>query len=223
MNYLNVFFTEDLTCHINISQSDLDAETLQESYVIVNRTVNTTALIHDPSGYFSKASNTYYWYNGDQQYQPTALPQMNFNFTMEKDYNISVFIKSNLTNQVKGLVKAGRTYRVIKAKNPISDINVVGNTWLDFGELLQLNVSCSSGSKPFWYCLRIRDNKVDNFTCLHRERIYTEECSFPIIHYFPKNATYYVQIGINNPVSFSNKTIKVNVFKSKFQLDNLMH
>jgi hypothetical protein len=197
---------------INISQSGVSEKSLIDSIVATNRTVTATAVINDGSHFLKNASISYMWVVDGRTYTDAVL---NYNFTRDVTYDIVVIVMVNITQPNQKITKLGKFTREIRAKNAIKELNVSGNTWLLHGALLQLNVNCTGGSLPFWYCWDSYPNKIINYSCSGKDLIYINERSFPIMHYFPKNGTYFIEIALYNDVDFKRKTIQVNVYDSK--------
>ncbi|XP_054159419.1 uncharacterized protein LOC128957643 [Oppia nitens] len=198
---------------INIQQSGLPDKALNQSLVATNRTVEMNAVINDGSHSLKNASISYTWIVDSHKFGPNNSSSNNVNFTESKDYDINVVIMCNITRGNTTLNKLGRFSRQIRARNSIKEVVVKGNTWLQDGAVLHLEVNCTGGDKPFWHCYQFSKNFRPNFTC-DKELIYSNnDCFFPITHYFRENGTYYVDIGVYNDVTYINKSIKINVYE----------
>lgn len=99
--------------------------------------------------------------------------------------------------------------------DPVANVTISGNLWLQYGEVLNLEVKYD-GSPPFEYCLKIEDdtyNITGNETCI--KWLPNDDTSFPITHLFPK--THTIIIVIRNPVIQINKEVKVNIYEATKQ------
>ncbi|KAL1517028.1 hypothetical protein ABEB36_000848 [Hypothenemus hampei] len=109
----------------------------------------------------------------------------------------------------------GHFIKTFTTKDPISNISVSGNNWLQQGELLSLNVNCK-GSKEMEFCYYFKKglyNVTGNETC--SDYRYLEQCDFPIQRYFIDQHT--VIIIIKNDVSKQITSVAVTVYKVKHQ------
>lgn len=98
---------------------------------------------------------------------------------------------------------------------PLTDITISGNLWLQYGEVLNLEVKYD-GSPPFDYCLKMEDdtyNITGNETC--DKWLPTDVPSFPITHLFLK--THTIIIILRNTVAKLNKEVKVNIYEATKQ------
>lgn len=94
---------------------------------------------------------------------------------------------------------------------PLSEINITGNTWIQPGNLLRLNVKCS-GSKKIEYCVQYAEgnyNVTGNETCF----VYLplDNCDFPITRFISHNKT--IVIILKNDLSKVVRSVFVNVYK----------
>lgn len=99
--------------------------------------------------------------------------------------------------------------------DPVSNVMVTGNLWLQHGDVLNLDVKYT-GSPPFEYCIKTEAdtyNMTGNETC--NSWLPIEQTSFPITHYFSK--TYTIIIIVRNHVIQVNKEVKVNIYEATQQ------
>ncbi|KAK7792097.1 hypothetical protein R5R35_010397 [Gryllus longicercus] len=89
----------------------------------------------------------------------------------------------------------------ISAKVPITKVNVKGNNWLQFGDVLNLSISCN-GSAKFQHCTKIKVG-VHNVTGYENcsSPLQGDVCNFTLTHYFREANTYTYIIVIMNDVS----------------------
>ncbi|XP_023218164.1 uncharacterized protein LOC111620476 [Centruroides sculpturatus] len=169
--------TKNMVGEIIVQQDDFEDN---EAFA-VNKLINFTAVIYDPNGFFLDRRSTFL-----------------YNFTTAGDYRISVMIIAigldggeNFQNKFK--TKWGHFTKDITVKEPISKINVSGNTWLKHGDLLNINVSCDGSDPSFEYCWEIvpfNESKA-NFTCT--DPIVTTTCNFIIVRYFHEVGLHYIK------------------------------
>ncbi|CAG2109530.1 unnamed protein product [Medioppia subpectinata] len=203
---------DTLAGNINITQSGVSQKALTDGIVATNREVQLMAQINYGSHVLKNSSVcNYTWVLESKTHDANPSPVFKYNFTTNATFEVEVIIFCNISYMKTNISKFGHFTTTIKAKNEIQGLNVTGNTWLLDGALLQLKVHCRAGDKPFWYCYEFSKKLRPNYTC-SKELIHTNDCYFPITHYFPYNGTYYIDIGIYNDVNFVNKTIKVNVY-----------
>lgn len=97
--------------------------------------------------------------------------------------------------------------------DPVRNVNITGNNWLQHGDLLSLNVQCV-GSKPLKYCVNYQKgsfNVTGNETC--EEYFSLDECQFPIQRYLAESMQHTIIIVIQNDVSKIVKSVTVTIYK----------
>ncbi|XP_035227414.1 uncharacterized protein LOC118199631 [Stegodyphus dumicola] len=97
------------------------------------------------------------------------------------------------------------------AKDPFTNFNISGNTYLQHGQLLDLDITCN-GSGPVDYCWKILPPKENetNLSCI--EPVSANECSFPIIYYFHESGDYMLAIYVDNLVSSVQRNIEIHIY-----------
>ncbi|XP_076323138.1 transmembrane protein 130-like [Tachypleus tridentatus] len=212
--------TNELVGNITVNQ---DVESEQESDLPLLSTeeeTNLTATLHDPSGFLDDAIISYSW-NIDGYNIIDAGPTLIYNFSRpgrhEIDVTVVAFIPSvsqtqNKTNlSFRSHTRWGFLSQQVIAKDPIGNINVDGNLYLEHGDLLILEVSCN-GSGPYEYCWKVYDTGElpVNLTC--PEPVVTSNCSFPIVHYFSNPGLYHIGMYIANDVAHLQKGVDVQIY-----------
>lgn len=206
-------FADSLVIDIDLWQPGLTPKAKAGSVVAANRSVLLTAVVGDVSRALNATTN-YTWTLDQRTFGPSSFPELNYTFHSNTSYFIQMVAMSNITLGGQIVTKLGTTSKTISAKNEIKYMNITGNTWLKDGALLELKVNCSGGDEPFWYCYDFFKTKRENYSC-DREMFQTSDCFFPITHYFPKNGTYFLEIGIYNEVNYQHKSISIKVYESK--------
>uniref|UniRef100_A0A131YLZ6 Uncharacterized protein n=1 Tax=Rhipicephalus appendiculatus TaxID=34631 RepID=A0A131YLZ6_RHIAP len=207
--------TRDIVGRIVVSQ---DNHTLSDDETIVstNRTTNFTFELHDPSGYFTNSSDSLSWKldYGLSHYAPYYT--INFTDTNVHAVNLIVVALVTRPNSTSPQVKLGSFTRTIAPKDPITGVNVQGNIWLRRGDVVSLQVSCN-GSAPYNYCWKYlpgnaTSNSTANLTC--DEPISTNQCQFPLVHYFPQDGSHFIAILVSNIVQAKPyiKNIEVHIY-----------
>lgn len=223
---------------LNITQEGTPKKSLSAGMIAVGREASFRAHIHDPEEYLKDWIITYQWILPGVSAPITAgIDGSVYNHTFtdipkSSPYLVSAIVKAekNVTEDANSAVGTqnsttlwGEFNQVLTIKDPVSEIKVVGNTWLQDGALLMLDVSCGvlpSRGGNFKHCYSFLDSNssyAKNYTCRTQE--YTDaNCNFPIQRYFPSNGTHFrnishfVAIGIGNEVSFKRTLIEVHIY-----------
>ncbi|KAH6942638.1 hypothetical protein HPB50_008753 [Hyalomma asiaticum] len=100
--------------------------------------------------------------------------------------------------------------------NSSDSLSWKGNIWLRRGDVVSLQVSCN-GSAPYNYCWKYlpgnaTSNSTANLTC--DEPISTNQCQFPLVHYFPQDGSHFIAILVSNIVQAKPyiKNIEVHIY-----------
>ncbi|CAH1102208.1 unnamed protein product [Psylliodes chrysocephalus] len=108
----------------------------------------------------------------------------------------------------------GYFFKKFKTRDPLSNINVTGNNWIQPGNMLSLRVHCN-GSKSFKYCVEYKKgeyNVTGNETCEIFQQ--ADTCDFEVRRFlsYPKST---VIIIIENDISKQVTPVTVNIYKVK--------
>ncbi|PNF42397.1 hypothetical protein B7P43_G02554 [Cryptotermes secundus] len=107
----------------------------------------------------------------------------------------------------------GYFHRRLVVKAPVANVSVSGSSWLQHGDMLNLQVQCN-GSAMIEYCIRILPgsyNVTGNETCpSYASR---SHCQFLVMHYFREPSLYTVLIIIRNDVSKIVTKVGINVYE----------
>lgn len=206
--------TRDIVGRIVVTQG---GHTLPDDQTIVstNRTTNFTFELHDPSGYFKNSTSTLSWKldYGSSIYAPYYTK----NFTDTDSHSVFLVALITRPNSKSPMdIKFGSFARTITPKDPITSVSVQGNVWLRRGDVVSLQVSCN-GSAPYHYCWKYlpgnaTSNSTANLTC--DEPISTNQCQFPLVHYFPQDGSHFIAILLSNVVQLRPyiKNIEVHIY-----------
>ncbi|GFS29012.1 transmembrane protein 130 [Nephila pilipes] len=174
---------------------------------------NISVQIHYPRQVFEDSEFAYSWTIGEEH------------FTTDQSYILHRFIDAG--PQLIRVAVVGRipfypeknAYRYkwgyygdeITIKDPVVHINISGNTYLEHGQLLDLDISCN-GSGPVEYCWKILPPKknTSNFSC--SDVVTSTECSFPILYYFRDSGDYLLAIHINNLITSLQRDVEVHIY-----------
>ncbi|XP_037922406.1 uncharacterized protein LOC119658779 isoform X2 [Hermetia illucens] len=107
--------------------------------------------------------------------------------------------------------------REFKAIMPVNNVTITGGGWLQYGELLHLQVKCL-GTKPFKYCIKIFEgpyNTTGNEKCT--ATVDLDPCEFTFQHLFQLSTTKTIAIIIENDYNKVVSQIAVNFYKAKKQ------
>lgn len=200
---------------IDAKQDGLPSYTPSSNFVI-NRQVNFTAQLQSNS--FLKQNTTkinYQWSLQGPKLNETKMSGFFFQYEFNNSGEYSLNLQATAEIESIGLNKSGHSTSTFYLKVPLSNVKIDGNTFVENGSLLQLNVTCD-GSSNFRFCHDFNNTK-SNESCFNSAKV-LDKCSYPITHYFPHNGTQYVNIGIRNDVSDTYRNIKITIYKSKFML-----
>lgn len=100
-----------------------------------------------------------------------------------------------------------------------------GNTWLEDGSPLNLNITCQNGSQPFNWCWKIFDyeNVSEAIKFNYKPVNYSDHCNFSIKHCFPKNGSYILSIVVENEISLNRKLLAVHNYIRKSSCLTISH
>ncbi|GIX69702.1 uncharacterized protein CDAR_477932 [Caerostris darwini] len=99
----------------------------------------------------------------------------------------------------------------ITAKDPIFNISISGNTYLEHGQLLDLDISCN-GSGPVEYCWKILPPNKNNTNLTCSDPDTARDCGFPVLYYFRDSGDYLLALHVNNLVTSLQRDIEVHIY-----------
>lgn len=105
--------------------------------------------------------------------------------------------------------------RKFTVRDPVRNISVSGNNWIQRSEVLNLDVNCK-GSSSFTYCFYFKYgtyNATGNETCPEGTTYEAQNCSFTIHRYFYDDEKRTAVIIINNDVSTGVFPVAITVYK----------
>jgi hypothetical protein len=103
----------------------------------------------------------------------------------------------------------------VTVKAPINNVSFTGQTWLQHGDVLNLEIKCS-GSGPYHYCLRFQAgeyNITGNETCA--KYLNGSTCQFSIVHFFGTADTFSILVILENEVSKTINKVGINVYQAQ--------
>lgn len=189
-----------------------NVSSLTTDYVFaINKTIGFSLNI-DPQSILTRFADriSYEWNVEGPGVNKTKIPQKTFDFVFESlnEYSISLQISTTFPHNQMNF--SGKTVKKIQIKNPITDVSISGNNFVENGSLLHLNITCN-GSSNFLLCHDFAPIK-SNDSCFESGRVLSN-CDYQITHYFPENGTKYVNIGIRNDVSTVYRNVKITIYK----------
>jgi hypothetical protein len=98
---------------------------------------------------------------------------------------------------------------------PIDNVSFNGKTWLQHGEVLNLEIKCT-GSPPYQYCLKFHPgeyNITGNETCTRY--LNETQCNFSIVHFFVNADTFSILVILENQVSKTINKVGINVYQGE--------
>lgn len=201
--------TLDDFINIDINQNISSIST--ENVFMVNKTVNFTALIQSNTILSHNTKDIkYHWILEGPNINHTELTTSSFEhvFNVTGEYTVTLEITAII--QPNDMLKKGKISKTIQMKDAISNITITGNTFVENGSLLSLNILCNGTSK-FLICHDFSLQK-SNDSCFNKGRVFNN-CDYSITHYFSQNGTRYVNIGVRNDVSTVFKNVKITIYK----------
>jgi len=120
-------------------------------------------------------------------------------------------------------LKTGIFQITLESRTPITKYNYTGETWINAGKLLKINMTCD-GSGPWslcWGAKPVPYNVSGNETCddpgMGKKVSKGDSCHFPIMWYFRDPGVHNVLAIVSNQVSWDSKVILVNMYNSTIE------
>ncbi|XP_025423699.1 uncharacterized protein LOC112693034 [Sipha flava] len=185
----------DTTVVSNISASTMDV-TATTSTVVTTTTTTTTS----PSKMYAKF--------------PLSVIDSTYTSECQQKKHIDLLLS---VVQLENQQKYGYFSQTIFVKDPIKNVKIQGNVWIQEGEMLNLQVSCN-GSGPFRYCAHYVQgpyNVTGNEVCPSEKNLIL--CQMQFFHYLREPTNYTLVVITANDVSKIVTPIGINIYKVKKQ------
>ncbi|XP_042908746.2 uncharacterized protein [Parasteatoda tepidariorum] len=95
--------------------------------------------------------------------------------------------------------------------DPFFNVNISGNTYLEHGQLLDLEVSCN-GSGPVDYCWKLLPSSENQTNLSCSDPATSPECTIPILYYFRNSGDFQLAIYVSNLVSSMQRNVQVHIY-----------
>lgn len=182
-------------------------------YVAAGQDTNMSLEIFYPQRIFNDAEFSYSWTVEESRFV-SRHPYMVHQFLNTGAQWIRTRVVARIPsydNTNMSRYKWGYFDTQIVVKNPFTNFNISGNTYLQHGQLLNLDISCS-GSGPVDYCWKVLPTSENNtnLSCSHPATVV--DCSFPIIYYFKDSGDFLLAIYVDNVVSAKQRNIEIHIY-----------
>ncbi|CAL1271274.1 unnamed protein product [Larinioides sclopetarius] len=174
---------------------------------------NITVHLQYPEQVLHDAEFAYSW-NIEDEHFTTENSNIEHRFTKAGPQWIRVTVAGRIpsyNNRNVFRYKWGYFDAEVTVKDPIFNISINGNTYLEHGQLLDLDITCN-GSGPVEYCWKVLPPKGNytNLTCSDLDT--ATNCAFPILYYFRDSGDYLLAIHVNNLVTSLQRDIEVHIY-----------
>lgn len=208
---------DNLDSFFNILGKQQDLPVFASDNVFVkNKSVDISCAQQKPNHYLSSntTEKTYLWTLSGPELNSTTLSKkvFSFNFTNSGEYTLVAKINATFTLNGRNITKNGTFSSTFYIKDPLKNLVLHGNTFVENGSLFHLNVTCG-GSPNFVFCHYFSSNST--FVDCFDSHTIVPTCLYSVRRYFPSNVTQYVHIGTRNDVSQINSTVKITVYKGE--------
>ena len=211
---------------------------------VADKTIKSTNLteftvdFHDPSNFLKNASMTYYWFINETNFGPSNDNLFNYTFKVPNYYTIEAIVLAQISGEPLNLlksdtnltslkpkdlahqapphVKTGMFHLTVESRKPMTHMNFSGNTWVESGRLLDIDISCD-GSGPWTACwtttVPTPYNVTGNETCDDHEGKMElgKNCSFPVLWYFREPGYHNLLVVIDNEISKEVRVFTINM------------
>ncbi|KAF8766579.1 Transmembrane protein 130 like protein [Argiope bruennichi] len=178
--------------------------------------VNTNITVHlqYPEQVLRDAEFAYSWNIEDEHFTTENSNTVQHRFTKAGSQWIRVTVAGRIpsyTNKNMFRYKWGYFDAEVTIKDPIFNISINGNTYLEHGQLLDLDITCN-GSGPVEYCWKVLppNENYTNLTCSDLDT--ATDCAFPILYYFRDSGDYLLAIHVNNLVTSLQRDVEVHIY-----------
>ena len=138
---------------------------------------------------------------------------------LKSDTNLTSLKPKELQHQAPPHVKTGMFHLTVESRVPMTHMNFSGNTWVESGRLLDIDISCD-GSGPWTACwtttVPTPYNVTGNETCDDHEGKMElgKNCSFPVLWYFREPGYHNLLVVIDNEISKEVRVFTINMVGS---------
>ncbi|GAB6025938.1 hypothetical protein CHUAL_011907 [Chamberlinius hualienensis] len=201
--------TDRILGRLEVFQNGTDSK--RSGLIAANTLTNVSFTVHDPYNYFNGSFSYYSWGMGDLTFPPISY--FLHNFTSAKHYHL-ILVVSILVQPENEKPRAyfGSYSMNLEAKDPIKISNVTGETSIQHGDLLDMEISCE-GSTPLNYCWYFTQLTVNTSTVVCEEPYATSYCNFVVVRYFKKSGNYKLVLIIDNEIDHKVFMYNINVFQ----------
>ncbi|XP_054722467.1 uncharacterized protein LOC129232340 [Uloborus diversus] len=189
----------------------------ERHFAATNQSVQISLQLHLPQRIMSSAEFTYSW-NIEDVRRSTSMPQTVHRFQNTGRQWIRAAVVARLPPIKMEDVPADASYSYkwgyfegeIYIKDPFDYINITGNTYLQRGQLLNLDIECN-GTGPVDYCWKVLPpGKNQSLSCT--DPVTIPECRFPILYYFRDTGEFLLAVHVDNVVSHLQKHIRIQIY-----------
>ncbi|XP_076330582.1 uncharacterized protein LOC143236180 [Tachypleus tridentatus] len=198
-----------------------DGKTIPNSMVSTNVNTTLVVVLNDINGYLQTTKLSFAWIIEDKTIVDVGS-NLSCVFSTPGNHTIHVIVVAKLPPRGNSedsnysdddMFRWGFFSEKILAKEPISSVNVSGNVHLYEQDVLELKVICS-GSGPYEFCWEVLDTKQPNSSGKCRYSSTNHNCTFPVMHVFPRPGFYRIKLYLSNGVDRRVEDIDVNVSAS---------
>ncbi|KAG8178405.1 hypothetical protein JTE90_005295 [Oedothorax gibbosus] len=198
---------------LNISSVIQDKE--GRMFLETGRRTNVTLELLYPKHVLRDSEFSYSWWIGEERFT-TDTPFKVHQFHTSGPQWVRASVVGRIPSYDRSTVvryKWGYFDADIIVKDPFHNINISGNTYLEHGQLLNLDISCN-GSGPVEYCWKVlptvHGTNQTNLSCA--DPVAVNDCSFPILYYFRDSGDYRLAIYVSNLVTSLQRDVEVHIY-----------
>ena len=195
--------------HIDIEQKGTREKAIKKRIVATKEPVNFTFILEDPGHFFANFDKTFQWKINGKTVEKEDKSTLIYTFDTSED-NASISVYASVISKDKKMDKHVDLTYDIKIMEKIEKLNTVGKFFISRNQSLDLNISCVSGSPPFFFCKEITKGEVHPSDC-KQTWISSNACSFHAAWYFKTPGKYNLSIRVTNEISESSDRIELSV------------
>ncbi|XP_074600365.1 transmembrane protein 130 isoform X2 [Brevipalpus obovatus] len=197
---------------IDFYQEGLPQEAKERKIISTSRDTNLTALIRDPTGFFSGVNVTYKWEINDELITEGEENSILHNFTALAIHNVSVVVKAPGTDHSQP--KSGLLTLSLTSNDPIKNLSLLGKTFVHRDETLDLQIDVIGGTLPHHFCWEMINTTVESYSVdKQRNCGFTNDGHIPILRYFSSQGKYNFTISVDNAVSIISHYWSISIFE----------